>query len=225
MKSIRLLWTVTVFMVTFFALPHVNACLPNPTNYFQLSTPALSANPTADHPPEPKVFAFLIAAIIGIAVVGYILWQIVKLAQKLTPPNPPPASPTNSPPVVINPGHGPGPASAHRMTLDTNQPTWGEMGYYDITSLGYKDTWAKPPSVFYYFWSTGMTISTNLTDWEDSHYRIDAFISGTGTFFAYFHYGTNYANQYFTESTNAKAFFDLTDKPYRPVQFFRLDPK
>jgi hypothetical protein len=64
----------------------------------------------------------------------------------------------------------------------------------------------------------------NLVDWTDSHYRIDAWV-GQGTFFAYYHFGTNYYNAYFTASSNACAYFDLTDKLYEPNQFFRLEPK
>ena len=231
MKSnIRLpwFWVVTVFMTAYFAQPHL--LRPAPSS----PAPSYSQSITnqTDTPAKPKIFA-LIVALIGIAVVGYIIWQIVKMANKIPPPDPPPGAPTNSPPVVINPTGSPGPAgstSAAMVTtthpnLDTNRPAWGTMNCYDITSLNYRDTWAKVPSLFSAFWSTGMTLSTNLVNWEDSHYRIDAFISDTGTFYAYFHYGTNYYNCYFAESAKAAAYFDMTDQPYRPAQFFRLDPK
>jgi len=227
---IRLLWTVTLFMVLFLARPHLLQASTNQTTYSQ--SVSVQSN---DAKPEPKIFG-LIVVLIAVAVVGYILWQIIKLAQKIPPPDPPPQQPTNSPPVVINPTSSPGPAglggvasavmaSYPNPILATNNPTSSEMGWYDIRYLGYSDSWAKVPSLFSAYWSTGMSLSTNLTNWEDSHYRIDAFISDTGTFFAYFHYDTNYYNCYFTESASARAYFDLTDQPMKAAQFFRLDPR
>jgi len=237
MKShIRILWaavvsvpsiSITLFMVLFLAQPHLASSAPlNPASYSSSTT-----NHTDN--PKPQIWIFIVA-LIGIAVVGYIIYQLYQMAQKIPPPDPPPQSPTNSPPVVINPSGSPGPAGAtitasfapsNPVNLDTNHPVTGVMGWYDIRYLNYKDTWAASPSLFSAYWSTGMTLSTNLMNWEDSHYRIDAFISDTGTFFAYFHYDTNYYNCYFTESTRARAYFDMTDQPQRPAQFFRLDPR
>ncbi len=226
--NVRLLWAVTLFMVTFLASPRILRSDPsNPTSYNQATIHA--DTPTK---PEPKIWIFIVA-LIGIAVVGYIIYQLYQMAQKIQPPDPPPQSPTNSPPVVINPSGSPGPAGAtissfaptNPVNLDTNHPVTGVMGWYDIRYLNYKDTWAASPSPFSAYWSTGMTLSTNLTNWEDSHYRIDAFISDTGTFFAYFHYDTNYYNCYFMESAKARAYFDMTDQPQMPAQFFRLAPR
>jgi hypothetical protein len=229
-----LIWSVTLIMVLYFIQPGLlaRACMANPTNYcqFNIQTGQPKGSPVqepANEKSDDKIFAACIVAVIAAAVIGYIIYQIIKLCNKIPPPDPPPAPPTNSPPIVINPTTGPGPAvdSIRKMLLDTNQPSWGIMSLYDISSLGYLDKWAKQPSLFAAFWSTGITTSTNLINWENSGYRVDAFVSKTGTFLAYFHYGTNFYNAYFTETTNAIVYFDLTDRPYRPVQFFRLDPK
>jgi hypothetical protein len=77
-----------------------------------------------------------------------------------------------------------------------------------------------------------MTTTTNMVDWEDSHYRVDCYVcSGVGAVcYAYYHFNTNYWNCYYTRefvATNhqAPAWFDLSDGPPKPNQFFRLDPK
>ena len=219
---------VTLPLVFYFAAPKVLACHPNPTNYLAFASVQKSDGtqyPTSPQP-KPTFLIPLIVAAIGIAVVGYILWQIVKMCQKIPPPNPPDPPPdgslTNGPPITINPTTGPGPADAFTTPISTNSD-WGTIGYYDISKWNYMDPIAKTP--YLWFWSTGMLTSTNLSDWEDTHYRIDAYTSGAGVLFAYYHFGTNFSNQYFTSPTNARCWFNLTDKPYRPVQFFKLDPK
>src|SRR6267142_4400562 len=165
MKSnVRLLWTVTLFMVLFFAQPHLLRSDPsNPSSYNEAATIHTDA-PTK---PEPQLWIFIVA-IIGIAVVGYIIYQLYQMTKKIPPPDPPPGAPTNSPPVVINPSGGPGPAGStitasfaptNPVNIDTNHPVPGVMGWYDIRYLNYKDTWAASPSLFSAYWSTGMTLS------------------------------------------------------------------
>ena len=195
-----------------------------------LVSPPTEHQSNSDSPkPQPKLWPLALVALIAIAVVGYIIYQIVKMAQRIPQPDQPPPPPTNTPPyVIINPRTGPSGSALtsvpRNIDMNTNQPGLGTLGYTEIDQYNYPDKWGKPGEIFYVFWSTGLKSSTNLVDWEDSHYRIDAWV-GDGTFFAYYHYGTNFYNCYFTETTNARAYFDLTDKPYRPVQFFRLDPK
>ncbi len=226
-------WAATIFALGYFCQPGLllQACLPNPTNqwYIAQTTTPTSTDPAPQDTHKNFIVALIVAAI-GIAVVGYIIYQLVKLAAKIKPPDPPPpdpSSPTNSQPVVFNPkgSPGPAPADATRMIPDTNS-TWGTIGYYNITTLNYKDQWAKSqPQYFQAFWSTSMKTSTNLVDWEDSHYVVNSFVSPGGTFVAYFHYGTNYYNAYFSDTNQPCVWFDLTDKPYLPTQFFRLDPR
>lgn len=247
----------TVFCVFYLLHPTANACMANPTNYWQFSkavpvdqavvvpivderAPVVESSDAA----KPKVLALVIAFAIAVAVIGYIIYQIIKLLDKVIPPpdkkpDPPPNSGnTNYPPVVVNPNGSPGPAITdlhpHRMLLDTNMPSWGKVPYYDIGWCKYPNTTEQFSVMQVYdgYWSVGMTTSTNLVDWEDSHYRIDAYVcSGGGSvYYRYFHYGTNYYNAYYSSgyiATNhvAPAYFDLTDRPYKEKQFFRLAPR
>lgn len=225
-------WLATVFLFFYFLTPKLSpACVS--TNYQSIGsqpipvsqvTNIISISPEVV-PPEPedqKLWPICLAVLIAVAVVGYIIYQIIQMCKKIPPPDSVPAQPTNSPPFAINPTTGPGEASAVASTR-IERPN--VMTYSDISSLGYVDSWAKTPSQFIYFWSVGISTSTNLADWEDTHYRVNAFVSDTGTFFSYLHFGTNYYNCYFTESTNAIAYFNLSDQPQRPVQFFRLNPQ
>jgi hypothetical protein len=231
---------ITVFAVFYFSnlnLP-LRACIA--TNCWQFANHQTVAvnqitnivdQPTeAQSPPKEKVWGAVIFFVIILMAFAYIISQLIRLMDKIIPPPDPPPEPhgpTNGAPITFNPTGSPGPclSSLSKNLLDTNMPSWGTMGYYHISQFSYVDKWAKTPSTFFYFWSTGMRTSTNLADWEDSHYRIDAYVSASGTFFAYYHVNTNFYNAYFSETTNARAYFDLSDKPYQPQQYFRLDPK
>lgn len=226
MKTIPV-WSITVFFVGFFCLPNLPACQPNPTNYWQFADGQIVpvnqvtniVQPAQEMPtkPEPKVFAACIVAVIAIAVVGYIIYQIIKLCNKIPPVNPPPPPPpTNSPPyAVVNPVSGNSPA----IPAMSSTNTWD---YTDISALNYADQISK--GKFYAFWSCGCEATTNFVDWEDTHHRIDAWV-GQGTFYAYYRYGTNYYNCYFTQSTNTPASFDFIERTNRTREFFRLAPK
>lgn len=255
-KSIRnpLYWAVTVFMVLFLLRPS-RACVaaPDPCQFSNhaavpinqitniVSTPN-ELTPETQDADRGKVFGPIIFFAIILAVVGYIIYQLIKLLDKVIPPpekkpDPPPNSgDTNRPPIVINPLHGPGPALttlSHTKDLVNTNRVWGTIPYYDIHQLNYLNTCEKfsGAQIFDSFWSSGMLTSTNNSDWEDTHYRIDCYVCSAvgGVLYAYYHYGTNFYNCYYTggyvaSNQIAPAYFNLTDKPYRPVQFFRLNP-
>ena len=235
----------TVFCVFYLLHPSLSACQPNPTNYFQINN-AMPVDeaivvPGSDERPQPKFVALAIAFAIAVAVIGYILYQIIKLLDKVIPPpdkkvDPPPQAPTNSPPVTINPSGSPGPASLipHKFTVGTNTPSWGTIPYYDIGGLWYEVLCEKFSTKQYFdgYWSTGVVVSTNSVNWEDTHYRVDAYVchSAHSVFYEYYHYGTNFYNAYFTAdyiASNhvAPAYFNLTDRPKQEIQFFRLAPR
>ncbi len=248
-------WAVTAFMCGFFALPHVSASQPNPTNTWQFANhKSVAVNQVTNVVPEAtelqpttqdrKFLGPMIFFAIVLAVTAYIIYQLIKLLDKVIPPPdkkpdaPPSSGNTNYPPVVINPTTGPGPATASlrakNLIIDSNTPSWGPVQYYDIAALNYQNDSEKFATRVNYdgFWSTGMTVSTNLVDWEDSHYRIDCYVcSSVGAVrYVYYHYGTNFWNCYYTGAfvaTNhaAPAWFNLSDRPYQLKQFFRLDPK
>jgi|SRR5947209_8542484 len=252
-RHVRLVQSVTIFMVLIFLRPiFVNACLPNPTNYWSQPVPVSNANivPVVDErqpapqPEEHKLIAPVIFFIIILAVAAYIIYQLVKLLDKVIPPpdkkpDPPPNSGnTNYPPIVINPTHGPGPvlvaAKTKSLTITSNTPSWGTITNYDISALQYRDQAENFPAPVYYdrFWSTGMKTTTDMVNWRDTHYRIDCYIASTAgaVYYAYYHYGTNWWNCYYTTdyiASNhiAPAWFDLSDEPPQPNQFFRIDPK
>lgn len=245
--------SVTACLCLYFSVPKVQACVLNPTNYVQLSkpVPVSEANIVPQKPElqplqqeDHHIFGPVIFFIIMLAVAAYIIYQLIKLLDKVIPPpdkkpDPPPNSGnTNYPPVVINPTHGPGMApatlSTKHLTIDSNTPSWGAIQYYDIAALNYQDALEKFATRVNYdgFWSTGMTTTTDTIHWEDSHYRIDCYIAGSvgGVYYAYYHYGTNYWNCYYTSdyvASNhiAPAWFDLSDGPAKPNQFFRLAPR
>jgi hypothetical protein len=100
--------------------------------------------------------------------------------------------------------------------------------------LHYQATSEKFQVPVYYdrFWSAGMMTSTNLIDWQDTHYRVDCYINTAygAVQYVYYHYGTNWWNCYYTSAyvtTNhtAPAWIELSDGPRKPNQFFRLDAK
>jgi hypothetical protein len=247
---VGLLWSVTIFMVAIFCQPGLllRACVAN-TNYLSKAMFVNEAKivPIVDErlQPEPekdKVIGPVIFFVIVLAAFAYIVYQLIKLMDKIIPPpekqpDPPPSSGnTNYPPIVINPTQGPGPATASfkTLTITSNTPYWGAIQPYDITALHYRNTEEKFMVPVYYdtFWSTGMKTSMNMVDWEDTHYRIDCYINSTygAVCYAYFHYDTNWWNCYYTTdyiATNhmAPAWFNLSDGPRKPNQFFRLDPR
>lgn len=254
-----LYWTVTVFAVLYFVQPGLllRACVPNPTNYCQFAKgravpidQITNLVPTAVPelaPAQPqddrKVIAPIIFFVIMLIVFAYIIYQLIKLLDKVIPPpekkpDPPPNSGnTNYPPIVMNPTDGPGPALSDfgkKITITTNTPSWGTITNYDIRSLNYLYDFEKfgTPSYYDRFWSTGILTTTNMIDWEDSHYRVDCYVNSQyGTVcYVYKHYGTNWWNCYYTSgyvASNhmAPAWFNLSDRPYQPNQFFKLDPK
>lgn len=156
------------------------------------------------------------------------------------PPTPPPTAPnTNYPPVVINPTGSPGPAvtvvgkSTDGKLLAYTNSTSCWITNYNIASYQWPNTWEKGSAKLFFdrYWTAGMSSSTNTITWEDTHYQIECFYTtGVGVLYRYLHHGTNFYQCYFTSdflATNgtARAYFDLTDKPYQPVQFFRLEPR
>ena len=70
-----------------------------------------------------------------------------------------------------------------------------------------------------------------MRTWEDTHYQVECFYTASvGVLYRYRHYGTNfyqcyYRSDYIATNHAAPAYFDLTDKPYQPMQFFRLVSK
>lgn len=193
-------------------------------------------------PPHKDVIAPLIFFIIVLAVFAYIIYQVIKMMDKIIPPPentlppPPHTGDTNHPPVTLNPTHGPGPAtvSLNHLTVTSNTPSWGTITSYDIRALKYQDNEEKFPTAAYYdtFWSTEMQFTTNMVEWRDSHYRVDCYVNSTygAVMYAYFHYETNWWNCYYTtdyiaSNHMAPAWFDLSDNPNVPSQFFRLNPK
>jgi len=248
--NVGLLWPLTVFLVFYLCSPS-NACIANPTNYWPQAVSVEKAQIVKDvderaptETDEGKIFAPVIFFVIILAVAAYIVYQLIKLLDKVIPPpdkkpDPPPNSGnTNYPPIVINPTHGPGPApaglSAKSLTVTSNTPSWGTITNYDISSLLYRDEVEKFPVPVYYdsFWSTSMKTTTDTLTWRETHYRIDCYISSSvgAVYYAYYHYGTNWWNCYYTSDyirTNhaAPAWFDLSDEPREENQFFRLDPK
>jgi hypothetical protein len=242
-------WLVTLFLTIYFLVPKAQCCVANPTNYVSQPVSVDKANivPIVDErqpaqPPESKVLAPIIFFVIILAVFAWIVYQLIKLLDKvIPPPDPPPPPPsdttTNHPPITVNPTHGPGPATAtlHKsLTVTSNTPSWGTIQCYDISTLHYQVEPEKFLAPVYYdrFWSAGMMISTNMIDWQDTHYRVDCYINVEygAVQYAYYHYGTNWWNCYYTTSyilTNhtAPAWIDLSDEPRQPNQFFKLDPK
>lgn len=248
MKSNLGLLSVSASLVFYFAAPKVSSAYPPNTNYYQMhkAVSVSDANivPTPDErvaPAEHKDFIpALIFFVIVLAAFAYIIYQIIKMLDKIIPPpekkpDEPPHSANTNITIVMNPTHGPGPALATmKMKLDTNTPSWGPVQMYDIAALNYENDCEKFPTRVNYdgFWSTGMTTTTNLIDWEDSHYRVDCYVCSTlgCAAYAYFHYDTNFWNCYYTRefvATNhaAPAWFDLSDGSPKEKQFFRLDPK
>jgi hypothetical protein len=243
-------WAVTLFTVLYFCQPGLllRACVS--TNYCSKAVSVdkaiivqqIDESQPPDPPPQKKVFAPVIFFIIILAVFSWIIYQLIKLLDKVIPPpdkqpDPPPNSGnTNYPPIVINPTEGPGPATAslNSLKIDSNTPSWGPVQRYDIRDLNYENDCEKFPSRMNYdaFWSTGMTTTTDMLHWEDSHYQVDCYVcSGVGAVrYVYYHYNTNWANVYFTSdyvASNhiAPAWFNLSDGPPKPNQFFRLDPR
>ena len=114
--QIRLLWSVTIFMVTIFCQPGllVRACIANPTNYLSqaVSVDKVVIVTTVDEripQDKPKVLAPIIFFTIIVLVTAWIVYQIIKLLDKVIPPpekkpDPPPNSGnTNIPPITVNP--------------------------------------------------------------------------------------------------------------------------
>ncbi len=249
MKTNVGLLSITAFFVFYFSAPKVSpACVT--TNYceFSRAVSVSEANivPTPDERVAPAdnkdVVAPVIFFVIVLAAFAYIIYQIIKMLDKIIPPpekkpDPPPHSANTNITIVMNPTQGPGPVLStytKTMKIDSNTPSWGPVQMYDIHDLNYENDCEKFGQRVNYdgFWSTGMTTTTNLIDWEDSHYRVDCYVcSGLGAVcYAYFHYGTNFWNCYYTSAfvaTNhaAPAWFDLSDGPPKPNQFFRLDPR
>lgn len=246
---IRLLWTVTLFMTAYFCQPGLllRACVPNPTNCLSQAMSvdkAIIVQPVneSQSPPRKDVIAPLIFFVIVLAAFAYIIYQIIKMLDKIIPPpekapDPPPhTGDTNHPPVVINPSHGLGPAtvSLNHLTVTSNTPSWGTITSYNIRDLKYQDNEEKFPTVAFYdtFWSTEMQFTTNMVEWRDSHYRVDCYVNSTygAVMYAYYHFNTNWWNCYYTtdyiaSNHMAPAWFDLSDNPKVPSQFFRLNPK
>jgi hypothetical protein len=151
-------WAVTIFFIAYFAAPHTNAAWINPTNYWQFANHQpvpvdqvtnIAQAPTdlgpADAQPEQphgKLLAPVIFFVIVLAAFAYIIYQLIKLLDKVIPPPekqappPPNAGDTNLPPITINPTTGPGPAIAGLKTkalkIDSNTPSWGPVTYYNI---------------------------------------------------------------------------------------------
>lgn len=248
MKSyVRLLWVVTLFMTAYFCQPGLllRACVS--TNYLSKAVSVSEAQliPPVDEsqpPPEKKVLAPVIFFVIVLAAFAWIVYQVIKMMDKIIPPpekkpDPPPSSGnTNYPPIVVNPTHGPGPAtvSANHLNVDGKTPSWGTIQPYDIRDLNYRDTEEKFLMPVYYdtFWSSGMQFTTDMVEWKDSHYRVDCYVNSTygAVMYAYYHFNTNWWNCYYTSdyiASNhmAPAWFDLSDNPNVPSQFFRLNPK
>ena len=242
-------WLATIFSVAYLVHPlNTTPCQPAPDwqfsngNIVPINQVTNIVQPTMESPAQPnvekpQVIGLLIAFGVAILVIGYIFYQIIQMLNKvIPPPKPPPPPPTapntNYPPVVINPKGSPGPALSDlgRTSFYTNSPS--SLNCYDITSLKYENTLDKfsSPYLFDHFWSVRTEISTDLQNWEDSHYRVDCYIcSSVGVCYMYYHYETNFYNSYFTSdyvATNkATAYFDFTDKPSLPKQFFRLVPE
>lgn len=251
-------WMVTIFFVVYFALPKLCACVANPTNYcatFSQPVPVEKANiiPIVDErqqvqpinppddTPQPKVWGLLIAFIIAIAVIAYIIYNIIKLLDKVIPPpkkpDPPPNSGnTNYPPVVVNPSSGPGPAVAlkrYEKQMALTNSTGFTITNYDIVPYQWANTWEKGNTniLFDHYWAVGMEHTTNMITWEDSHYTVECFYTtSVGVLYRYRHYGTNfyqcyYRSDYIGTNHAAPAYFDLTDNPFSPMRFFRLVPQ
>jgi hypothetical protein len=254
MKShASIVWSVTLLLISYLLVPKVSAAVPNPTNYWPQAVSVEKAKivkevderaPTQPtQPPESKVLAPIIFFAIVLAVFAYIIWQLIKLLDKVIPPTNPPDPPpgdvnTNYPPITINPTHGPGIATAHfqgkSLTVTSNTPSWGTIQCYDISELNYTNKMEKfnVPVVYDRYWSVSMMTSTNGIDWKDSHYRVDCYfnVECGAVQYAYYHYGTNWWNCYYTTSfilTNhvAPAWIDLSDGPRELNQFFKIAPK
>ena len=245
-------WFVTLLLIAYFLAPKAQSCIAS-TNY---TTGAVSVSevkivPIVDEhsptqptqPPESKVIGPIIFFAIVLGVFAYIIYQLIKLLDKVIPPTNPPDPPpgdvnTNYPPITINPTHGPGIATAHfqgkSLTITSNTPSWGTIQCYDISALNYTNKMEKfnVPIVYDRFWSVSMMTSTNGINWKDSHYRVDCYfnVECGAVQYAYYHYGTNWWNAYFTSAyvlTNrvAPAWIDLSDEPWQPNQFFKIAPK
>jgi hypothetical protein len=240
--------SVTACLCFYFSAPKVQACVAS-TNYceFSKAVSVSEANivPTPDERIQPANDKDFLGAVVFFVIVlaafAYIIYQLIKMMDKIIPPpekkpDPPPHSSNTNITIVMNPTHGPGPVlSDYSKTflIDSNTPSWGPVQCYDIRDLNYENDCEKFPTRVNYdgFWSVGMTRTTDMIHWEDSHYRVDCYVcSGLGAVcYAYFHYGTNFWNCYYTSAyvtTNhaAPAWFNLSDE-YKPAQFFRLDPK
>lgn len=244
--NVRLLWAVTLFMTAYFCQPSLLLRASVSTNLLSRAMSvdkAIIVQPIDElQPPHKDVIAPLIFFVIVLAAFSYIIYQIIKMLDKIipppenTPPPPPHTGDTNHPPVVINPTHGPGPVtvSLNHLTVTSNTPSWGTITSYDIRLLKYQDNEEKFPAAAYYdtFWSTEMQFTTNMVEWRDSHYRVDCYVNSTygAVMYAYYHFNTNWWNCYYTSdyvSSNhtATAWFDLSDNPNVPSQFFRLNQK
>lgn len=252
MKSKVSLLSVTAFFVFYFAVPKVQACVSTnqfanhqavPINQITNIVPEVSEL-TPTEAQDSKVLAPIIFFVIILIVFVWIIYQLIKILDRIIPPpekqpDPPPNSGnTNYPPIVMNPGAGPGPVTSglhtKSLTIDSNTPSWGPVQYYDIAWLHYENKNEKFLNRVDYdgYWSTGMTTTTNLVDWEDSHYRVDCFVCSVvgAVLYRYYHYDTNYWNCYYTttyvgSNHMAPAWFDLSDGPPKPNQFFRLAPR
>jgi hypothetical protein len=121
MKSSIGLLSVTAFFVFYFAAPKVSSAYPPNTNYYQIhkAVPVNEANivPTPDErvaPTEHKDFIpAVIFFIIVLAAFAYIIYQLIKLMDKIIPPpekkpDPPPHSANTNITIVMNPTHDQG---------------------------------------------------------------------------------------------------------------------
>lgn len=238
---------VTLFMCLYFAHP-TQACLPNPTNYIHAVSQTVSdkANiaPVDKHDPslqteQHKLLAPVIFFIIILAVAAYIVYQLVKLLDKVIPPekkpDPPPNSGnTNYPPIVINPSVGPEPAIVGKRytgpMLTLTNTTGCTVTNYNIVTYSWANTWEKSTNLLFdHYWAVSTQTSTNMQVWEDTHYQVECFYTaGVGVLYRYRHYGTNfyqcyYSSEHFRTNPIAPAYFNLTDRPYQPQQYFKLN--